>query len=592
MRIFITQLLDLFSREEKKRLFIIWLMMAGGALIEAASIGAIPAFVAILGDPDRVRNSRFVAGTFDMLGIGGGKELIVVACASLAVLFIVKNLYLLGLQFAQTNFCYRKMSRLGCALFEVYLRKPITFHFGHNTAELLHNIGSETSTIITSLVMPLMNLLTECMIVGFVAVLLLIVDPWTSVVSLCVCALAVFGFYRMLRRSIAMHGEQQRRHGQEMIKWVNQGLGAVKETKVLGRESFFIDAFSRHSRQFVDSLGFIQIANQAPRLFIETLAIFAMTGLVLVMVNQSRSVESILPTLTLFAVAAIRLMPSVSRIMSLVTQIRYHKRSLDVVYPELRDVVAGIPARVVDRLPFRDVINIETLTYVYPGAERASLHEVSLAISRGTSIGLIGESGAGKSTLVDVLIGLLQPYEGRILADGVDIRTAGEKWQRNVGYIPQSIYLTDDSVRRNVAFGVTDAEIDDERVRKALDFAQLEEFVDALPLGLNTEIGERGVRLSGGQRQRIGIARALYDDPEILVMDEATAALDNNTEREITSAIENLSRKKTLIVIAHRLTTVRNCDVLYHMEGGRIVASGSYDELLRNSPGFAKLAAP
>ena len=591
MRLFITHLLDLFSPQEKRRLLTIWLMMAGGALIEAAGIGAIPAFVAVLGEPDRVRANRFLSGVFDLLGIGGGKQLIVAACVGLALLFLLKNFYLLGLQFVQTSFTYRKMSRLGCGLFEVYLRKPVTFHFNHNTADLLHNIGSETATIITNLVMPLMNLATECMLVGCVAILLLVVDPMTSLVSLGVLGLAVFGFYRILRHSLARHGNEQRQHGKDMIKWVNQGLGAVKETKVLGRESFFIDAYSRHSQQFVKSLGFIQIANQAPRLFIETLAIFAMTALVIVMVNQPRSIQSILPTLTLFAVAAVRLMPSVSRIMSLVTFIRYHKRALDIVRPELLSAPSIVEARSATRLPFSDTLRIERLSYTYPGAGKPSLNEMSLEIKRGMSVGLIGESGAGKSTLVDVLIGLLEPYQGNIFVDSVEIRTAIRSWQRNIGYIPQSVYLTDDSVRRNVAFGIVDAEIDDARVRKALDFAQLEEFVDALPQGLDTEIGERGVRLSGGQRQRIGIARALYEDPEVLIMDEATAALDNNTEREITSAIENLSRKKTLIVIAHRLSTVRKCDILHYIDNGKIVASGSFDELLCSSPGFAKHAA-
>jgi ATP-binding cassette subfamily C protein len=588
---FLNQLLDLFSEKEKKQLFLIWLMMAFGALIETAGVGAIPAFIAVLSEPDRIRHHRYLVGIFDFLRVGEGKQLIATACFGLALLFLLKNLYLLALQYVQTRFSYRKMSSLACSLFEIYLRKPITFHFSHNTAELQHNIGSESASIVTNLISPLMSLLTECMIVFFVAILLLIVDPLTSVASMIVLGISVFAFYRLIRRSVARNGQDQQRYGKEMIKWLNQGLGAVKEAKILGRESFFVDAFSVRSRHFTRSIGFVQIANQAPRLFIETLAILALTGMVIAMINQPRTVQSVLPTLTLFAVAAIRLMPSVSRIISLATVVRYHKRSLDAIYPELRLGLPLTSARTDERLSFRDAICIEGLAYTYPGSDAPALNGISLTIRHGQSIGLVGPSGGGKSTLVDVLLGLLQPHEGKILADGIDIRGQLEKWQRNMGYVPQAIYLTDDTIRRNVAFGVVDENIDDKRVRKALQSAQLEGFVDALPEGLNTEVGERGVRLSGGQRQRIGIARALYDDPEILIMDEATAALDNNTEREITVALEGLSQAKTIIVIAHRLSTVRNCDVLFYIECGQIVASGSYENLLRDSAKFAQLAA-
>lgn len=365
-----------------------------------------------------------------------------------------------------------------------------------------------------------------------------------------------------------------------MIKWVNQGLGASKEVKVSGKEGFFINAYTKQSTIKANNSRYMKMLEQAPRLFIETLLVATVLVTMLIIVLQGSGTAHLISSMALFAMAAFRLMPSITRIMALVTTIRYNQPALKVVYEDLfenrdestnpitnKSIVINQGKRT-----FNDSIKLTNVSFRYPNQEGYAIKDVSLTIPIGQSVAFIGESGAGKTSLVDIILGLLKPEKGELLVDGKRIHDQINIWQQKIGYIPQSIFLSDDTIRSNVAFGTEHNLIDDEEVWRSLDQAHLKEFVKALPDQLDTTVGERGVRLSGGQRQRIGIARALYHNPEILFMDEATSALDNETEKEIMKAIDGLKGEKTLIIIAHRLSTIENCNIIFKINKGRLTA--------------------
>jgi ABC-type multidrug transport system fused ATPase/permease subunit len=357
------------------------------------------------------------------------------------------------------------------------------------------------------------------------------------------------------------------------IQHIQQGMGGVKDIKLLGRADNFLDEYQVHNTGSAQAGEYQLTLHALPRLCLELLGVTGLAILVLAMVYEEKSLEAVLPTLGLFAAAAFRLMPSVNRVLSSIQSFRYAGPAIDILHKEL-SLANGTPAQApseVQPIPFQQSLAVDLVTFSYPSTEAQALKGVDLTIRRGTSVGLIGTTGSGKSTLVDIILGLLAPTKGVVRVDGVDIQSNLRGWQDQIGYVPQSIFLTDDTLRRNIAFGINAKLIDENAVWRALKSAQLDEFVKGLPDGLNTFVGERGVRLSGGQRQRIGIARALYYDPQILVLDEATSSLDMKTEQGVMDAVRSLHGKKTIIIVAHRLSTVEQCDRLYRLEQGCLV---------------------
>jgi ABC-type multidrug transport system fused ATPase/permease subunit len=384
---------------------------------------------------------------------------------------------------------------------------------------------------------------------------------------------------RLTRVRLVRWGELAQHHG--LLGWQHmfQGLNGAKDVKVLGCEQEFIDQFVGHRSSYVRFHTRQTFFGQIPRLWYELLAVAALCLLAAVMVWQGKTAQAMIPTLGLFAAAAFRMLPSVNRLAHAMQSLRFSQATIDMIHSEL-NLPRSEPETDRAPLPFSGTIELEGVFFRYPSAAADSISGVSLTIPHGSSVGIIGGSGAGKSTLVDIILGLLEPSKGRVTVDGTDIATNMRGWQSRIGYVPQSIYLCDDSLRRNVAFGLPDNKIDDWAVRRALKSAQLEEFVAELPDGVNTLVGERGVRLSGGQRQRIGIARALYHDPAVLILDEATSALDTETETGVMDAVEALHGAKTLIIVAHRLSTVAHCDTLYRLDRGKVVACGSSHDLI------------
>jgi ATP-binding cassette subfamily C protein len=597
MRDVLKKLSLLLSRREKRNGVILFAMMIVGALAEVVGVGAIPAFVGVISMPERLLENEYVRYVYDLLGMETPQEMVLWAALGLIVVFVVKNAYLALLVYARSRYTSNRQVTISNRLFRAYLHSPYAFHLQRNTAELLRNTNSEAGAITGGVLLPMMSILMELMVLILIFVLLFAVEPVVTLITFGVFGTLTVAFYRATRSKIDEYAREEQRHRKQSVQAVNQGLGGFKDARILGREQFFLDSYQESTWFKAKAARFKQVVSAMPRLVLETMAVAGLLGVASLLVAQDRDLETIIPTLALLGVAVVRLMPSFTKIAGAFTSLKWGQRALDVVYDDVvmlereeREARERRKAGLRQPLAFGREIRVDRLSYAYPEADETALQSISLSIPKNASVGFVGPSGAGKTTIVDIVLGLLMPTEGRVLVDGVDIQERLPAWQRKIGYIPQSIYLTDDTVRGNVAFGMGEGEISDEAVWEALEAAQLRELVESLPEGLDAMVGERGVRLSGGQRQRIGIARALYHKPEVLVMDEATSALDNQTERHIVEALEQLQGSHTMIVIAHRLSTVRNCDTLFMLDRGRLVAEGTYEELMASSEAFRRMA--
>jgi ATP-binding cassette, subfamily B, bacterial PglK len=579
----IKKLLMLFNKQEKRKLIILLGMMILAAIFETIGIGIIVPFVGIVTNPTIIRKNVILASTFKLFNFHSTISFVIFTVVVLLFIFIIKNLYILFFQYVQNKVILNQQVKLSGKLFEEYLTKPYTFHLQRNTANLLRNVNGEVPRVFQGIIMSGFQLFTELLVTCCILALLFITTPIATITASILLGGSVFLFFKIFRKKMSKLGKQQQAVSGMMIKWVNQGLGANKEVKVSGKEDFFVNAYTKYSEKNAYINRYKMMLDTTPRLFIETLLVTIVLITMLIIMFQGVNTSQIVSTMALFAMAAFRLMPSINRIMAMIATIRYSTSALTVIYEDLftnkAELTDQYPSSSIELInqtgkkkTFNDSIRLNDISFRYPNQKEYSLKDISLTIPIGQSVAFIGESGAGKTTLVDTILGLFSPEKGSITIDDIPLHEIKSIWQQKIGYIPQSIFLSDDSIRGNVAFGIASEKIDDEAVWRALEQAQLKEFVEALPEKLDTSVGERGVRLSGGQRQRIGIARALYHNPEILFMDEATSALDNETEKEIMKAIDGLKGEKTMIIIAHRLSTIENCDIVFKINKGRLVA--------------------
>lgn len=586
----------LLSPRERRGAVLLFIGMGLGAAFEVVGLGVIPLFVSLLSRPEVAFGYAPLQGVYRGLGISGARELVVWAAAALAALHLAKSGFLGALAYLQARYSFNLQVRISSRLFAAYLNAPYTFHLQRNSAQLLRNTNMEAQSVVEGVLLPVLRLTMEVLVLALVSILLFVVEPVISVLT--VGGLAVIGlaFDLGVRKRTVDFGRDEQLYRGRMLQSVNQGLGGAKEARVLGRERYFVDAFLADAVSYARAARFRTVTAELPRLIFEGVAVTGMFLVAIVVLLQGRSIGTIIPMLTLLAVCAVRMIPSFNRIMQALTVLRYRRHSLDVVYEDLYTLeraertAALAPSRAAVK-PLRAAVQLVDLQYQYPGAAEPSLRGVTLEIPAGSAVAFVGPSGAGKTTLLDVLLGLLAPIGGEIRVDGVDIQADLRGWQQQIGYIPQNIYLSDETIRRNVAFGVPDSDVVEEDVWAAVASAQLADLVRDLPEGLDTVVGERGVRLSGGQRQRIGIARALYHRPRVIVMDEATSALDSETEREVVRALAELRRDHTIIVVAHRLSTVRNCDRLFVLKDGLLCGSGTYEQLLEESGEFQAIAS-
>ncbi|MBM7618264.1 ABC-type multidrug transport system fused ATPase/permease subunit [Bacillus tianshenii] len=576
--------MDLFNKSEKKKLMILLLMMIIAAIFETIGIGMVVPFVGIVTNPSIIQDQDILSYIYSTFNFSSTTTFVLFSVVMLLTIFIMKNLYLLFFNYMQYRVILNQQVKLQRELFNEYLTKPYTFHLNRNTSTLLRNVNGEVSKVFQGIVLSGFQLLTEALVIIFILALLVVTSPVATITASILLGGSVLVFFRLFRKKISHLGKEQQKVSGTIIKWVNQGLGASKEVKVSGKEAFFIDSYTKQSFIKVKNSRYMKMLEVVPRLFIETLLVSIVLITMLVIILQGTGTTQLVSTMALFAMAAFRIMPSINRVVALITTIKYSQPALDVVYEDLflnkdplmkSEAGTKLLSNKIDQKTFSDSIRLDDVSFRYPNQEEFSVKDVSLTIPIGQSVAFIGESGAGKTTIIDIILGLLHPEKGKVLVDGTDLHKQISIWQKKIGYIPQSIFLSDDTIRGNVAFGVGNKDIDDKEVWRALEQAQLKEFVLSLPDKLDTTVGERGVRLSGGQRQRIGIARALYHNPEILFMDEATSALDNETEKEIMKAIDGLKGDKTLIIIAHRLSTIKNCEIVYKINNGKLVSTNN-----------------
>lgn len=568
---------SLFTPIERRQAIALLVLMFFCMLMETLGVSLIVPAVALLTEGDIATNYPASKPFLELFGNPTQQQLVVGGMLFLVVIYLVKGVLLAILAWQQNRFAFDLQVRLSQRLFSVYLCQPYTFHLQRNSAQLIRNVSSEVNMLTTYGVLPALIFFSEMLIMFGLCSLLLLVEPLGAVISVSVLGVAAWGFHRYTRRHITRWGDARHLHDGLRMQHLMQGLGGVKDVKLLGREAEFLQKYELHNVQGARVAQRQATLQLLPRLWLEVLAVGGLAILVISMLAQGRALDVVLPTLGMFAAAAFRLMPSVNRILSSIQALRYGLSSIETAYSEIKLAAPDVRKEEVGPL-FIKSLELNHISYSYESAAKPAVKNICLKINRGESIGFIGTSGAGKSTLVDIILGLIKPSSGSVEVDGKDIQRGLRSWQNQIGYVPQSIFLTDDTLRRNVAFGVADENIDEQAVEEAIKDAQLEQFISSLPEGLATMVGERGVRLSGGQRQRIGIARALYHKPSVLVLDEATSALDTPTEFEVMRAVRAL-RDKTVLIVAHRLSTVEHCDRLYRLESGEIVAAGAPEQM-------------
>lgn len=559
----------IFSRKQKIKFLALTCILFIGSLLEFMGVSLILPFVQLVMEPEGAYGEglELIGTTF---GVSSRRELLFVTGLLLMAVYLVKNIYLLFMKYLQFRFIFNNRLELSGRLMESYMKKPYTFHLQKNSSEVLRSVTADVNNLY-ELLMDGIDLFSNLMMIGMLIVFLVCMDPLITLVVVFLLGMCSFVYFSFMRGRTQTYGRQNQTYNGKMIQAVNQAMGGIKEIKVLARESYFVQAYVENGKRYASSLKRSQIFQQAPKYLIETVCVCGVLGMVLFQLYAGVRIEELIPKLSVFAVAAFRLLPSINQVNQLLSRILFQKISIDRIYEDLLEAQEGATIQSEKELSKADTIYFEHVSFRYPGSSQMVLKDVNLTLSVHASIGFIGSSGAGKTTFVDLLLGLLQPESGRICYGEQDIRDYQTEWRRQIGYIPQTIYLADDTIRRNIAFGIPDSQIEEEQVKRALKEAQLLAFVEQLEDGLDTRIGELGVRLSGGQRQRIGIARALYQRPRILVLDEATSALDTETEQAVMEAVEALRGKCMLLMIAHRTSTLKGCDRVYRMEGGKVV---------------------
>lgn len=571
----IKKVMILLDKKQKRTMVGLLFMMLIGAILEAGSIAVIfPAIQAII-EPEAVE-SGITGKIYEILGMSNVDQFIVVMFLGLILAFVFKNVFLFFQMKALFRFIYSNQFSTSERMMKNFLSKDYEFYLNADTAVIQRSITSDVNNMY-AYILALLQIASEAIVFVALTTVLLISDFVMTLVIAVVMILTLYLIKVVIKPIMKKAGKENQDFYSGLFKWISQTVTGIKEVKIGGKENYFIDAYLKCGHGYVSAVQKYSVYNNTPRLLIETICIICMVGYLAAVVIAGGDVATLTPIISVFALAAMRLMPCANRINNQLTNLAYFEPFVLGISDNLQDeinnpdYVKEFSSKEVKKLPVEKEIVLKDITYAYPNTEVLIFDKANMTIPVGSAVGIVGSSGAGKTTIVDILLGLLNLRDGKILADGVDVQTQYYGWLKNIGYIPQMIFMLDDTIRKNVAFGIPEEEIDDERVMQALKEAQLDEFVKGLPDGLDTTIGERGIRLSGGQRQRIGIARALYEDPEILILDEATSALDNDTEAAIMESINHFQGKKTLVIIAHRLQTIEKCDMVFRVENAQIM---------------------
>lgn len=575
MRQILKKLRVLLDKKQKRAMVGLMLLMIVGAALQTAGVGLLVQVVNIVIDPGAVQSSRIASWVYELCGSPDYDTFAVSVMALLIGVFVVKNIFLFVQQKLTFAFVYTNQFRTSERMMRNYLRRGYEFYLNADTAVVQRSITSDVNNMY-ALILALLQMMSDGVVSLFIIAYCFITNGTMTVLLAVVLLVVMGGVKTVLKPVMYKAGKDNQDYYSGLFKWISQTVQGIKEVKIACKEQYFVEEYKKCGQGYVNAVQRYSLYNNIPKLLIETACVATMVGYMIYLVASGVSTENMLTVFSTLAAAAFVLLPCVNRINNQINSIAYFEPFFMGVSDNLQDEISGEKVDMTfatdeeEKLPVKREIELKDITYAYPNTERLILDHASLTIPAGSSVGIVGTTGAGKSTVVDVLLGLLEVREGAVLADGTDTRTQYRKWLKNVGYIPQMFFMLDDTIRKNVAFGVPEERIDEERLWEVLKEARLDEFVKTLPEGLDTGVGERGIRLSGGQRQRISIARALYNNPEVLILDEATSALDNDTEAAIMESINRLHGRKTLIIIAHRLQTIEKCDVVYRVEDGKV----------------------
>lgn len=592
----IKDLLFLFTVKEKRKLSIILFIVLINGLLEIIGIGSIMPFISVASNPESIFSNDYLYAVYTYFNFQSFQPFLTLMGIAVIILIVINNLFRVLMTYILKRYGAMRLHSLSMRLLDRYLQQPYIYFVNRNSSELEKNILGELSVVINRVLMPGLEMIAYGVVSLLIIGLLIFIDPFLAFSVAVVLSSSYILIYLIVRRNLLRLGKERLHANNYKFKYTSEALSGIKDVKLLHREKAFLNLFEGPSRSYSLNDSSVDIISDVPKYGLETVAFGGILLILLYLINYRGNFQQIFPIIGLYAFAGYRLMPSLQKVFKGLTKIRYHSSIVGYIRAEFEKAPAQGTNHDKDkteqRLKLDDSISLKNIVFAYPNTQEPIIKNQSLTIQANTTVGLVGSTGCGKTTLVDIILGLLEPQQGSISIDGVKIILDNiSNWQANLGYVPQSIFLTDDTIARNIAFGIADEDIDLDAVKRAAEVANLAKFIEEeLEHGFETVVGERGIRLSGGQRQRIGIARAVYHNPSVLILDEATSALDGLTELAIMDAIHNLSHQKTIIMIAHRLTTVKECDVIHIMDKGRILDSGKYNELIMRNDQFRRMA--
>jgi ABC-type multidrug transport system fused ATPase/permease subunit len=587
----ILSLLD--KRERNQLIFVLFAMLIMG-FVELIGVGSISPFISIVSNPEVIHANEYLNKVYAYFDFNSDASFIVAFGIAVIIVLALSNLCIFTVIFITYVYSGKRKYSITMRLLEKYLRQPYIFYLNINTSDLTKNLLNDIPIFVNSVLQSFLQIISSAIISIAIVVLLIIINPLLALILSSVLGFLYIIIFSLVKNFLVRKGDERFIRISLRYKYINELFGGIKDIKIFGKENVFLKFFSVPSKELVMNEAVSESVNDLPKHLLETVALGGMILVIIFMKKSGMDIDDFLPTLTLYAFGAYRLLPTLQKIFRAIASIRYNFPIVENLYKNFSELPQGIELidNAVSRMDFSREILLKNIVFAYPNTDKEIIKNQTVKIKANTSIALVGTTGCGKTTLADIILGLLEPQKGEIIVDDTEINNANVKnWQMNLGYVPQSIFLTDDTIRNNIAFGVNPRDIDDKAVMDAAKMANIHDFVTAeLKQGYDTVIGERGIRLSGGQRQRIGIARAVYHDPSVLIFDEATSALDSLTENAIMDAIKNISHKKTIVMIAHRITTVKACDVIYLMEKGVIVDYGDYNDLYARNKSFKKMA--
>jgi len=588
----------IITPQEKWQVLVLFASILLAALFQTLGVVSILPFMSIVMQPEIIESNRWLNWLYNSLDFTSVNSFIIFIGFLMLLLIIIGNLTSALATWLKVRFVWRKNHNISSALLKKYLSMPYVYFLTQNTADLSKNILSEVRVLTENFMLPLI----EIMIKSFVAIgilsMLLFTNVYVTILSVIIFGGSYGLIYFYFHDKLRINGAKRLKENKQRFKTAGEALSGIKDIKVMGRENFFYHRYLKHSRKYSNLVAWSVLIRTMPRFLLEIIAFGGIVTLVLYFITTTGNANEVIPTISFFAFAAYRLLPALQVVFASFTQVRFSQMTVNRIIKDLSEK-GGFSKQFliyekepVKPMPFNTSLQLKEVSFSYPNTNETIIHNISLPIQHNTSVGLVGPTGAGKTTLGDIILGLLTPQKGEFSVDGVKINENNIlNWQKNLGYVPQHIYLSDDTIINNIAFGIPGEKIDRKAVEHVARISNLHDFiVSELPNGYETIVGERGIRLSGGERQRVGIARALYHDPEVLVLDEATSSLDGITESAVLEAINNVAKLKTIIIIAHRLTTVKDCDIVYLVDKGKIIGQGTYNELMSSNASFRAMA--